>query len=31
MGIVAREHIMSQYTVEKEAQSLTQFLLSLCR
>ena len=31
MGMVARRHIMSQYTVEKEAQSLTQFLLSLGR
>ena len=29
MGMVARQHIMSRYTVAKEAQSLTQFLLSL--
>ena len=31
MGMVARQHIMSRYTVAKEAQSLTQFLLSLGR
>jgi mannosyltransferase len=31
MGMVARQHIMSQYTVAKEAQSLTQLLLSLGR
>ena len=31
MGMIARQHIVSRYTVAKEAQSLTQFLLSLGR
>ena len=31
MALVAREHVIKHYTVEKEAQNITQFLLSLCR
>ena len=31
MGMIARQHIVSRYTVAKEAQRLTQFLLSLGR